>query len=102
MAITTHHCDVGDKIRATATFTDPDDGSPITPTTVSFRVVTPAGVGTTYVYGVDEEVTLISTGVYRVLIDLEESGKYKVRVWSTGTGQAAELGTVIVERDPTA
>ena len=99
--ITTFDCDVGDKVRVTGTFTDVDDSSAVTPDTVSFRVLAPDGTSTTYIYATDDEVALVSTGVYRLLIDCATRGTYKVRCWSTGTGQAAESGLIRVLRDPT-
>jgi len=100
--IDTFYCDEGDKVRVTATFTDVDDASAVTPTTVSFRVLDPSGTSTTYVYGVDGEVSLVSTGVYRLLLDCDYDGQFLVRAWSTGTGQAAESGSIQVFKDPTA
>jgi len=88
--------DQGDKVRVTATFTDPDDDSAVDPTTVKMGFLDPSGATTIYTYGVDSEVTRVSAGVYRLLVDAATAGRYRVRAWSTGTGQAAELGTLVV------
>jgi hypothetical protein len=94
---TTITVDQGDKIRVTGTFTDPDDDSAVDPTVVKIGFTNPAGTSTVYTYGTDPEVTRVSAGVYRLLISADTAGRYHVRAWSTGTGQAAESGTVIVK-----
>lgn len=51
-------------IESTVTW-DAFDGTTVTdPTTVTFRLVDPAGTSTDYVYGTDAQVTRSSTGVY--------------------------------------
>jgi len=98
----TFTCDLGDQVRITATFIDVDDGAALTPGGVHFVIRDPAGEDATYEYGVDEEVTLVSTGVYRVVLDCDTAGRYRVRVYSTGTGKAAELGEITVRKNPLA
>ena len=83
--------DQGDLVRVIGTWTDPlNSDTPIDPTAVNLSVKTPAGVVTTYVYGVDGEVVKSSTGVYYSDISLSEGGTWTYRWWSTGTRQAAE------------
>lgn len=81
---------VGDLARITATFTR--DAQPITPTAITAQVRNPTGTITTV------PVTLQSAGIYQALINLTASGSWSVRIYSTGTGQAAEEITIKVER----
>lgn len=81
---------VGDLLRSIGTWTDPDDGTAIDPTTVAVTVVKPDGTSTTYVFGVDGEVTKTSAGIYKLLVDADQEGVWTVEWFSTGTGQAAE------------
>lgn len=93
--------DQGDVARMTATFTDPDSAAKVDPDVVNFRWVTPDGDTLAYTYGTDPEVTRVAAGIYRCHIDAQINGKYLVRAWSTGNGQAAELGAIAVRRDHT-
>lgn len=98
----TLNIDQGDVARLTATFTDPDTGFVVDPDEVYFKWVTPGGDTVLMDYGVDIDVVRVSAGVYRCCIPCEEHGRYKVRVWSEGAGQAAELVTITVRKDHTA
>lgn len=74
--------DVGNKIRVTGTFTDPlNSDAAIDPTTVYCTVRSPAGVNTTYQYGVDSEITKSDTGVYYIDLPLTTTGNWSVRWW---------------------
>ena len=79
--------DVGDLVRCTGTFAS--SGSNVNPSTVMFKVKSPAGTVTTYTYGTDAALVRDSTGVYHVDVDAAMAGEYAYRFWSTGTGQAA-------------
>jgi hypothetical protein len=81
---------IGDLARITATFTR--DAQPITPTAITAQVRNPTGTITTV------PVTLQATGVYQALVDLTASGSWSVRIFSTGTGQAAEEIVIKVGR----
>lgn len=81
---------IGDLARITATFTR--DAQPITPTAITATATNPTGTTTTV------PITLQSAGVYQALVDLTASGSWSVRVYSTGTGQAAEEITIKVQR----
>ena len=83
--------DIGNVVRATVTFTDPlDSDAAVDPAAVYAAVRDPSGAVTTYEYGVDSEAVKSATGVYYVDVTLTTSGRYHVRWYSTGTGQAAE------------
>ena len=80
--------DVGDVVRCTGTFTD-SDGNAQDPTAVLFAFTTPAGVLTTYTYGVDAELIKSATGVYYADLAITESRTWRYRLYATGTGQSA-------------
>jgi hypothetical protein len=81
----------GSIIRAKITFTDPDTKVVLDPSAVSVVVRTPAGVTTSYVYGVAAEVVKQSVGVYYVLITLSTAGTWKWK-W---TGTASQKSVVV-------
>jgi hypothetical protein len=87
--------DLGDLPRATATFTV--SGTAADPSVVKFSVLKPDGTLTTYVYLTDAQVVKTSTGIYYMNIDASQAGLWKVRAWSTGTGQAALESEFFVE-----
>ena len=93
--------DVGDVLRATLRFTDPDTNVPVDPTAVYFAVKSPSGTTTTYQYTVDSEVTKRSTGNYRLVVEIDEAGTWYVRGYSTGANQAAESGQITATANPT-
>jgi len=82
--------DLGDLVKVTGTFTDPDNGDAvIDPTVVKLSYRNPAGTVTTWTYG-GGEITKDSTGNYSANIDANVAGRWFYRWWSTGTGAAAE------------
>jgi hypothetical protein len=92
----------GHVARIKATFTNPDDDSYVTPATVTFRVLLPDGQTIDYVYGIDTEVSLVSTGIYRLRLEVDLPGVYYVNAFTAGTGKAAQSAVIVVEPDPTA
>ncbi len=79
--------DLGDVVRVSATFTDFDTEDLIDPDVVKLSVRTPAGVVTTYTFGVGGNV--VKEAVGRVLLgDRREPGRLLVlpvvvdRLWS--------------------
>lgn len=88
--------DIGDRIAATATFTNDSDVA-TDPTTITFRVRTPAGTTTSYVYGTDAEVTKTSTGIYKFTKTVDAAGVWAVRAVGTGTVVAADEGLFVVD-----
>ena len=85
----------GDLVRLNASFRD-ENGDAIDPSTVTFKVKTPAAVTTSYVYGTDSEVVKVATGDYKVEIIAAESGTYYYRIESTGSGRAADESSFTV------
>jgi hypothetical protein len=80
---------IGNAARASVTFRDVVTGAVVDPTTVTVLVKNPAGVTTSYVYGVDSIVQKESTGKYYVTIDCNAVGEWKYRWLGTGANQAA-------------
>lgn len=91
--MTTNTYDKGDSVRLTATFTV--DSVPTDPTTVTLKVKNPAGVTTTYTYGL-AELTKSSTGVYYREVTVDDDGMYYYRFEGTGTCIAASEGQLKV------
>ena len=89
--------DIGDLVRCTGTFTNAA-GNAIDPTTVTFKVRDPPLNETEYVYGDDAEVVKDGVGVYHVDVSVDESGRWRYRWESTGTGQAAGEAEFSVRR----
>lgn len=73
---------IGQTERWIARFRD-ENGQNFDPDDVNFEVTDPDGVVTTYVYGVDPEVTKASTGVYRFDLPWTALRKWTVRAYST-------------------
>lgn len=89
---------VGDLPRTKATFTD-TDGNNIDPTNVFATISEPDGTTTTFEFGTDSDIVKDTDGVYYTDIDLDKEGVWKVRFYSTGTGQASGKTTMTAE-DP--
>ena len=77
---------VNSPIRIGAHFED-DGGTDIDPTTVTFRLMSPQGVETSYVYGTDAEVVKIDTGDFYAEVTPDESGRWFWRWQTTGTNK---------------
>lgn len=87
--INTH--DLGDIVKVSATFTNPDnDDALLDPSVVKLSVKNPSGTVTTYTYLDGVVIVRDSVGLYHALIDADEAGTWYYRWWSTGTGQAAQ------------
>lgn len=85
---------IGEQIRVTGTFQDVD-GVNADPAAVFFTIRDPdSTISThiTYEYGVDPELVKSAVGVYYVDIDGDEAGHWYTRMYSTGSGAAAEEG----------
>lgn len=79
---------IGTLARLKAAFTDAETGAAIDPATVTFRVRAPDGTVTDYSYPAD--VTKTGVGAYQADVDLDQSGTWRWRVFSTGAGQGAQ------------
>lgn len=88
---------VDDTKRLAINFQD-DDGNDIDPTGLTFKLMSPTGTLTTYVYGTDAEVVKLSTGDYYVDVTPDESGRWRWRWVSTGSGRASVTeGSIVVQ-----
>lgn len=94
MSVNTYQ--LGDLVRCSGPFTNAA-GTAIDPTAVLFEVKDPAGTLTTYTYGTDAELVRDSAGNYHVDVDANLPGTWYYRFYSTGTGQAADEASFIVE-----
>lgn len=81
--------DVGDLVRVSTVFTDAILEGAIDPDVVKLSVKTPDGDVVTYVYGTDAIVERDSLGNFHADLDVDQSGTWVYRWWSTGDGQGA-------------
>lgn len=86
----------GQLARVTAAFKDASVA--VDPDTVTFRVRSPAGTVTAYVYGVDADVVRDGLGNYHVDLALPTAGAWYWRWEATGTYAAAEEGSLLVTK----
>lgn len=80
--------DVGDVVRIQAAF-DNAASVPVDPGVVTFKIKTPAGTTTTYVYGTDAAVVKTGTGRYYVDYVATMEGRHEVRYAGTVSNIAA-------------
>jgi len=90
---------IGQDIVLNATFTDADEVA-IDPSALDFKVISPAGIISTYTNGSDSEVAKISTGIYEMTFSPEEVGTYHYRWAATGDVVAALDGHFEVGASP--
>jgi hypothetical protein len=81
--------DYGETVRARNTYRDPDTGVLTDPSSVTVVVRTPAGVETTYTFGVSSQLTKVSSGIYQLLIPLTLTGTYKWKWTGTAVDKVA-------------
>ena len=91
----------GSLLKVQGTYKD-SAGTVLDPTVVKLSVKDPSGnvLSSTYGSGTGSSGYLIektSVGIYTAEVDLDESGTWYYRWWSTGTGQASEELSFIVE-----
>lgn len=87
---------VGDLVRIAGAFTNAA-GTAVDPTAVFAKYKDPGGITTALTYGVDVALVRDSAGNYHVDVNADESGVWRYRFYSTGTGQAANEEQFIVE-----
>lgn len=81
---------VGDTNKVDAEFRDPDENHLVDPSVVSVAVRSPSQAAaepptsTTYTYGVDDNVSRVDEGRYRVEIDCTEAGRWRAAWKSPG------------------
>lgn len=77
------------------------DGADADPTTVTFKLYSPSGDTTTYVYNTDAELQKGSVGDYFVDVTPTEAGRWFYRWISTGTNTASAIeGQFVVQASP--
>lgn len=87
----------GDLVRVFGDFTINADGDPIDPTDVFVKYRAPGSDPVEFESGVDAELVRDEEGSYHLDIDTTDAhGTYRYRVYSTGTGQAANEGQFFV------
>jgi len=85
---------LGDRVRCTGTLAT-TAGTNTDPTTAYFWFRTPAGVVTTYQYGVDAQLIKSATGIYYVDLDVDTAGIWYYGFYSTGTAKAGGADVAI-------
>lgn len=81
--------DIGDLVRVTGTFTV--GGTATDPTTITLKVMNPAGTTTTYTYALSQ-VTKSATGIYYKDVSPDTRGVWMYEWTGTGTCQAVDEG----------
>lgn len=76
---------INSPLRLTASFTD-DGGAAVTPDAVTFKVMSPSGVLTSYVFLTDDEVQQLDDDSFAADITPDEAGRWRFRWETTGTG----------------
>ena len=84
----------GTLVRLTGTFTV--DGEPTDPTTVECIVRDPEGGRTVYVYGQDDELQKVETGVYQLELTPDKPKRWYYAFKGTGAAQATAEATFTV------
>ena len=87
----------GQLLRVTFTFKT-GGVTPVDPAVVKFEYKKPGAAAVTHTY--PTVIAKDATGVYHVDLDLDTSGPWVYRAYSTGSGQAAEPGDFTVKADP--
>jgi hypothetical protein len=88
-----HRYKINNSIRVYAEFTT--DGEPADPSAVTLKIITPAGVVTTYTYPAD--ITKESTGVYYKEIPSDQSGDWHYKWTGTGAVPASDEDYYLIE-----
>lgn len=71
--------------------------TPTDPTTVTFVRKEPDDTITTYVFGVDAEVTQLATGIFACTVTVTQAGQERWRYEGTGVCEAAAEHLFIVD-----
>lgn len=91
---------IGTTVRVAANFQD-DDRNDVDPSTITFKLMSPYGTTTSYVYGTDAALVKLSTGDYMIDVVPDASGRWHYRWESTGNNTAIKFnGNFVVEYDP--
>ena len=90
---------IGNDIRVRVTFRDQLTGVLVTPDNLQFHVVMGGLDTVTYVYGIDEEVALVGTGVFDLIVTLLAAGPTRIREITTGSRNTSQVAVLQVS-DP--
>ncbi len=91
---------VNTKVRVAVNFQD-EDRVDTDPSTVTFKLHSPVGVTTSYVYGTDAALIKANVGDYYIDVTPNQSGRWVYRWESTGTDTAIAIeGSFVVQRSP--
>jgi hypothetical protein len=91
----------GELLRCVGTWQDKTNSDAyIDPGVVKFKYIKPGLAAVTLTYLTDVEVVRDSQGMYHVDLDLDVSGKWYYKFFSTGVGQSAKIGTFLVDVAP--
>lgn len=96
MAANINLYNVGDLVRLTGTLATAA-GDAVDPSGLTVIVQAPSGTQTQYVYGDDAFPVRVEAGEYYVDVTPDAAGKWAYQFRSTGTGQAMDEGTFVVE-----
>jgi len=94
--------DIGDLARAVASFVGTDGLTPANPSMVTLQVMSPLGSVATMRFGAAGtvgSVTLVGTAAYAHDFTIEYAGSYFYRWEGTGNVQAADVWSLLGERD---
>lgn len=90
----------GTQQRLTMAYTD-QNGDAVDPSTVTFELMDPEGVLSTYVYGTDSEIDKSSTGNFYCDVIPDMGGRWFFRWKATGTGKILnEEGFISIQASP--
>lgn len=87
--LTTNRYMIGQLVRSSNEFRTVPGGALIDPTAVFFRARKQNGTVIAYTYPTDVQLVRDGVGLYHVDLSTDNPGIWKVRWYSTGTGQAA-------------
>jgi hypothetical protein len=88
----------GDQVNLPVEFKSGDPLVATDPTTVTFKIMTPDGKTTTYVYGTDSELEKDSTGNYHVIWTANQEGLHTYRFEGSTPCEVAIEGEFIVPK----
>lgn len=87
-------------VRLSVNFQD-ENRTDTDPNTVTLKIVSPYGVPSSYVYGVDAAVIKSSVGDYYADVTPDSSGRWHYRWETTGTDKTTAIeGSFVVTRSP--
>jgi hypothetical protein len=93
----------GQTVQVVADFSNASTELLFDPTTVTFKLMSPCGSSTSYVYGADTEVAKLATGEYQASVTVDRPGRWHYQ-WMITSGTPAVTtmaqGTIVVQDTP--